>query len=260
MLKISCGVKTDQGDVRAENQDSILCLTGIIKDEQAALFAVADGMGGLSFGAQVSGYITNQFERWWNVDFRQLVQDGLDNTENIRELLEQEIWDINQAVLDFKNKHQCRSGSTLSLLLVYRNRYYIENIGDSRVYLLRNQVLHQLTKDQSLVAQMVEQNQMTEREARTSKVKNVLTMCVGMFQVPLSGFWTEEIVQGDKFLVCSDGLYNALEVQQIEEVIENGKLNAQEKADLLRQMIEPGAAKDNVSVIIAETEDTEEVG
>lgn len=252
MFCYNSGAVTDRGDVREENQDSILLLTGNINGRAAALYVIADGMGGLSYGAQVSQYITDQFERWWHEDFWQLTQDNMDCEENIRELLEQEIWDINQAVLAFKNRLQCRSGSTLSLLLLYKNRYYIENIGDSRVYLLRDRQLRQLTRDQSMVAQMVRNHQMTEEEAQRSRAKNMLTMCIGMFPVPQSGYVTGKLLREDCFLLCSDGLYHPLEWAQMEDVLSEGGLDAQEKANLLRGMIGQGKALDNVSAIIAE--------
>lgn len=176
----------------------------------------------------------------------------MDKEEEIRELLEQEIWDINQAVLDFKNRMQCRSGSTLSLLLFYQNHYYIENIGDSRVYLAREGRLRQLTSDQSLAARMVRDHIMTEEEARHSRTKNVLTMCVGMFPVPQSGYISGELFSGDCFLICSDGLYQPLDNGQIETVLTDKGYNAQEKVDKLRCMIGQGNAKDNVSAIVIE--------
>ena len=252
MFSYTSGATTDRGDVRTENQDSILLLSGTIKAQAAALFAVADGMGGLSYGAQVSRYITDQFRRWWNEDFPQLIEAGMEGEDDIRELLEQEIWDINQAVLDFKDRMQCRSGSTLSLLLLYKNRYFIENIGDSRVYLARKGRFLQLTSDQSLAAKMVRDHCMTEEEAYHSRMKNILTMCIGMFPVPQSGYRSGELFQGDCFLLCSDGLYHPLGEAKMESVLMECGRSAQEKADLLRQMVGQGNARDNVSAIVAE--------
>lgn len=244
------GATTDKGDVRSENQDSILCLINNFDGEAAALFAVADGMGGLSHGSRVSRYIMEQFERWWKEDFMQMVLAGMDREEDIRELLEQEIWDINQSILSFNRSMQCRSGSTLSLILLYKGRYYIENIGDSRVYQMRKGCLVQLTEDQSVVAQLVRERGMTEREARNSCIKHMLTMCVGMFEIPESFFVSGSLTAGDHYCLCSDGLYNSLDQEGLESVLASNVLGAREKAIRLRQMIFPGAATDNVSVIV----------
>ena len=136
MAVYTYGVRTDRGDRKQENQDSILCVTGnIALDEtEAALFLVADGMGGLSWGRQVSSYITSRFEAWWKEDFPAMMKAERSSDGDIQELLEQEIWDINQEILRFRSQTQCRCGSTLSLLLLYKGKYYIENMGDSRVY------------------------------------------------------------------------------------------------------------------------------
>ena len=257
MLVYTYGVSSDRGDVRTENQDSVLCLTAAVNGSPAALFLVADGMGGLSYGSQISQFIVSQFSCWWEQDFLQMMTVGNDSDEDIKELLEQEIWDINQSVLRFKEETQCRTGSTLSLLLLYQEKYYIKNVGDSRVYLFRTGQFTRLTEDQSLVAQMVREGRMTEEEARVSKKKNVLTMCIGMFQIPQSYFASGAIHAGDQFLVCSDGFYNPLADEELIGTLGQTGRSVQGKVEILRESIQPGMATDNVSVILVEAEDTE---
>lgn len=252
MYTYTCGMVSDKGDVRTENQDSILALWGKAEGRNTALFVVADGMGGLSYGAKISRYITEQFQYWWREEFPAIIRENMDREEDIRELLEQEIWDINQSILAFNNRMSCRSGSTLSLLLLYEDRYYIENIGDSRVYLMRDQSLYQLTQDQSVAARLVRQHRMTEEEAQHSTMKNKLTMCMGMFAIPKSNYYAGKLFAGDCFLICSDGFYHPLKKEQMEKVLREPELNAREKAEYLRHLMEPGAARDNVSAIVAE--------
>lgn len=232
MFRYTYGITTDRGDVRPENQDSIFSQTGRIGGEWAALFVVADGMGGLSYGSKVSRFITDCFERWWQEDVGQMVLDGMDREEEIREFLEQEIWEINQRVLAFNRSQNCRSGSTLSLLFLYKGRYYIEHIGDSRIYQMRNGILSQLTADQA--------------------VQHKLTMCVGMFDVPKSLYYSGSLADGDVYCLCSDGLYNPMKQEVLKTVLEAESLSAQEKASRLRSEILSGAASDNVSAIVAE--------
>lgn len=228
-----CGAVTDIGDRREENQDSILFLTGEYQRRPAGLFLVADGMGGLSYGAEVSRYLTKQFTQWWKEDFPAMLQDGLDKEEDIRELMEQEIWDVNQAVFHFKQAVGCRLGTTLSLLLLYKGRYYIENLGDSRIYRLRDGRLRQLTEDQAAE-------------------KNKLTMCVGMFPVPQGRYQSGTLCTGDSFLICSDGLYNQVSHAEMEAVMTLTELTPQKKAEYLRGEIYEGKASDNVSAVIVE--------
>ncbi|MGN0158807.1 MAG: PP2C family protein-serine/threonine phosphatase [Brotaphodocola sp.] len=257
MFSFTYGATTDKGDLRLENQDNILYRSGIVEGADTGLFIIADGMGGLAYGSQVSAYIISQFERWWQDDLIHMIHDHMDNESDIREILEQEIWDINRTVLHFNRSNQCRSGSTLSLLFLYHGRYYIENIGDSRVYRMRSGTLQQLTQDQSVVAGMLREKTMTEQEIKHSGMKHMLTMCIGMFEVPQSCYTTGEIQNGDIFLLCSDGLYNQLSQEEIENALDLSMLNAQEKALRLRNMITPGHASDNVSVIVAEVIEAE---
>lgn len=249
MAAFSCGAVSDRGDVRAENQDSVLWLTGTLEGEEAALCLVADGMGGLSYGAQVSGYIAGRFNRFWREDLPQMVRAGRGEEADLRELLEQEIWDINQEILRFRGQARCRCGSTLSLLLLYRGSYYIENLGDSRIYLFRRGRLLRLTQDQSLAAQM-------EREGRGKGAeagrRNVLTMCLGMFEEPKSYFAGGRIKKGDIFLLCSDGLYQPLSEGQIEQALRQRGLTAQEQAVELRGLVEPGKGQDNISALVVQ--------
>lgn len=251
MAGVTYWAVSDAGDVRAENQDSVLCMIGEVQGKAAALFLVADGMGGLSYGASVSRYIKDQFLRWWREDFPSMVQAGRTDREDIKELLEQEIWDINQAVLRFKKDNDCRAGSTLSLLFLYGNEYYVENLGDSRIYRLRKGILEQITEDQSLVAQMVREKRMTKEEAMHSGKKNILTMCIGMFQVPQI-FSLQGVQDGKEvYLLCSDGLYNAVSELDIRGILSQEMLSCRQKAEQLRQLISKGEALDNVSIIVA---------
>lgn len=252
MVTYTCGAVTDRGDVRKENQDSILYLTGNICGEPAAFAVLADGMGGLSYGAEVSRYITEQFKRWWYEDFPDMVREGMEKEEDIRELLEQEIWDINQAVLAFKNKKQCRTGSTLSLLLFFKEQYFIENIGDSRIYLLQSGRLERLTTDQSVEEQKKQNPDMKMDEAQYRRMKNRLTMCIGMFQIPQSQYSFGKVKTGDLFLVCSDGLYKMIKIERMEEILADSGQTVGQKVERLRKEIGPGQALDNVSVILTE--------
>ena len=252
MFTLRYGSLTDRGDVRTENQDSILCLYGNPENKNAALFVVADGMGGLSYGSMVSTFITDMFEEWWNEDLPEMVRAGRTDRKDIRELLEQEIWDINNRILEFKRVNNTRCGSTLSLLLIYEDSFYIENMGDSRIYMLSPNGLRRLTVDQTLSAQLLREGRLSEEELKTFKKKNVLTMCVGLFEVPESYFNTGELRGNETFMLCSDGLYNALSDEEIDSVLERKDMTPGDKVDLLRKIIPFGEGRDNVSIIVAE--------
>lgn len=251
-MKMRYGALSDQGDVRTENQDRILALTGMVEGKETGLFVVADGMGGLSYGSAVSAYIIESFSRWWEEDFPEMAQAGKCKKEEIKELLEQEIWDVNQEVFAFCKRENCRSGSTLSVLFIYDGHYYIVNMGDSRIYHFQKGVLKRLTEDQSMAAQLVREKKLTEEEAKHSGKNHILTMCIGMVEIPRNFYTEGTLKNGDCFLLCSDGLYNVAEEQEICNILNQNEIDPQEKAHSLRNLIQPGKAGDNVSEIIVE--------
>ena len=243
------GAICDIGDRRKENQDSILHLSGKLLDTDAGLFIVADGMGGMDKGAFASKSITDWFLSWWKEDLPQMLGAGFDSKEDIFELLEQEIWDINNFILDCSKRQNIRCGSTLSLLLLLGNAYYIENLGDSRIYLLRDKSISCLTEDQSVAAKMMREGQLNEAEALSSGLKNKLTMCMGIFEFPKSLRYFGKVEEGDTFIICSDGLYGRISSEDMALIAgEEGEL--QIKAQKLRQSIPKGSCDDNASVIL----------
>ncbi len=247
MVTYTFGTVTDRGDVRQENQDSIFLAQESVNGCPAAVFGVADGMGGLSYGAQVSQYIASQVLRWWKEEFLPMVRDGMESEDDIRELLEQAVWDMNQDVYRFRKALECRSGSTLSLAVLMGKRFYIANVGDSRVYLYREGRLSRLTRDQSVA----EMRGLSEEESKRQGVQNKLTMCIGMFQIPQSIFCSGILKDGDCLLACSDGLYGPLGDDGIGAVLGAGADVSGKVAELRRQ-IGPGMARDNVSAVAAE--------
>ena len=251
-MKMRYGALSDQGDVRTENQDRILALTGMVAGKETGLFVVADGMGGLSYGSAVSAYIIESFSRWWEEDFPEMAQAGKCKKEEIKELLEQEIWDVNQEVFAFCKRENCRSGSTLSVLFIYDGHYYIVNMGDSRIYHFQNGELKRLTEDQSMAAQLVREKKLTEEEAKRSGKNHILTMCIGMVEIPRSFYTEGTLNKGDCFLLCSDGFYNEAEEQEVCNILNQNEIEPQKKAHFLRNLIQPGKAGDNVSEIIVE--------
>ena len=259
------GALSDPGDRRAENQDSILCCTEAADAPrnpdfcEAGLFLVADGMGGLSYGSQVSSYAAEQFHRWWNEDFPQMIRAGRTSGADIRELLEQEIWDINNHIYEFKEREGCRCGSTISVLLLYKGNYYIENLGDSRIYRFRKRKLEQLTRDQSLAEQLLREQKLNPEDVEAFPQKHVLTMCLGMFPVARSEFETGKLEPGDCFLLCSDGFHGYTEENWLRDSLERlgpaffkGKGDLQIFAEWMRSQIPCGEAGDNVSLILIE--------
>ena len=175
-MMIEVSSHTDIGDVKQTNQDCIFTKSDIINGHLVGLFIVADGCGGLSYGEEISNLVVTHFSRVWNHELKVLLANRKIKQNDIEELLENAIRDINGGALAFSRQVESKVGSTVSLLLTIDNQYYIKNIGDSRIYLLRGKKILQLTEDQSLVADMIRNGEITKEEAKNFKKKNVLTM------------------------------------------------------------------------------------
>jgi len=168
----------------------------------------------------------------------------------VDELLEKAIRDINAGALTFSHQVESKVGSTVSLLLTIDNRFYIKNVGDSRIYLLRDRNIRQLTEDQSLVADMIRNGELTKEEAKNFKKKNVLTMCIGVFDEIKTYSKSGKIKSKDIFLLCCDGLHNHVSPEKMVEIVKNKKTPLVDTALKLRNCIEKGQANDNVSTIV----------
>jgi protein phosphatase len=251
MYEIAVGAYTDVGDTRQINQDGILYKTAVICGRPVGLFVVADGCGGLSFGDEISKLAVTHFSRFWDTELVAALEEDVISAQRIDDLLEKEIFDINEAALEFGRQVGKQVGTTLSLLLTVGERYYIKNVGDSRVYVVRKKELRQLTEDQSLMADMLRNGELTPEEAKSFKKKNVLSMCIGMFDELRTYSMTGEIKGNDMFILCSDGLYNYIpENEFTADSIDGNDTDLASAAERMRGKIPPGCAKDNVSVIL----------
>lgn len=252
MLNIDVGAFSDVGDVKETNQDSILHKAGIVNNRCVSLLIVADGMGGLSFGEEISRLIVTHFNRLWSTDIKELFCKRSINDKDVDNILEKAIIEINSSVISFGKLVNKRVGSTISLLLTIDSRYYIKNVGDSRVYVLKGKQLNQLTQDQSLLADMIRNREITPEDAKNFNKKNVLTMCIGIFEDVKTYSNKGKIRKNDLFVLCCDGLYNCLNESDIVSILLDKKTDLNIRAKTLREIIPKGNARDNVSVVLAQ--------
>ena len=250
MKKLITSSYSDKGDIRKENQDSILCLTGMVGKYRSGLFVVADGCGGMKNGEKISRLVTRELKLVWEKQLPDIVAGKRFNRFDIESMLDGAIDRINRKAVKLCKDTGEKGGSTVSLILMLGVRYFIRHAGDSRIYRVRYGI-KQLTEDQTLVADMVRRCEITAEEARTHRKKNVLNMCIGYFdKVKLykaSGF----IHRCDEFIICSDGLYNCISEKQLRSFVRHQRTaDYGAGAERLRRRIPEGAARDNVSVIL----------
>lgn len=250
MKKLLTSIYSGTGDVRHENQDSVLSRTGKFGKRTVGLFIVADGCGGMANGRQISNLVTSYFNMVWHKQLPELLSNKHVKPCDVEKMLDDTLEQINHDAIAYCSSIGSKGGSTVSLMLIIGTRYYIRNIGDSRIYRIRYGI-KQLTEDQTLVAEMVRNGELTAKEARNHSQKNVLSMCIGYFKNLLIFKGKGLIHRCDNYLVCCDGFYNCFESRDIKRMIRHQKSkDFSYAAERMRNMIPRGHAKDNVSVIL----------
>ena len=235
---------SDAGDVRAENQDCLFAASEWIGGRRAGLFAIADGCGGMKYGAQTSRQAIYAVQAFWEECLPQLARRLVLRDSMVMQALEDLMQSANQQVQEICIEAQERTGSTLSVLLLLDRRFWIKHVGDSRIYCLRQGMLERLTEDQSMVADMLRNHEIEDAQADEYN-RSILTMCLGhprkLYTYANMGKMTHDSI----FCLCSDGLY----AYSSEAAIQEQLLLAPEDTGQMRGLIADGAAHDNVSFI-----------
>ncbi len=211
---------SDVGKKRKKNEDScLMCIPEPrgMAEQRGLLVAVADGMGGASAGEYASRMAL------------QLLREDYFNTNEgpIPTALEQALMHANECVFEEAEVNPVYSGmgTTVSACVLLGDWLYIAQVGDSRVYLLREgSGIHQITNDHSLVAEQVRHGLISEEEARTHSLKNLITRAVGIKESVNVDLYKLQVQQHDTLLICSDGLSNMMTDAEIAQSLSNGDL------------------------------------
>jgi protein phosphatase len=237
------GFKTDVGRVRTLNEDS-LWLEDFSKDGNLRVLAmVADGMGGHAKG-EVASRICVQTV----VDFlRPVLEKGKsDYSEDIRQALSK----ANEEILAYALDHPEAQGmgTTVSVVVIDGNSLYVGHVGDTRVYVI-NGGIKQITKDHSLVQELIDRGEIKPEEARTHPQRNVVTRAVGVKRRLEVDTYSCTLSMGGYVLVCCDGLVNELEDEEIRKIVLESE-KAQEACNRLVELANKRGGRDNISVVI----------
>lgn len=229
--------RTHIGLVRKANEDSILC------NLPDGLFVVADGMGGHKGGQAASQCAVT------------VLAEALKGRQPQPAKAEWAVQAANRRIFDMaeQDKELEGMGTTVTLLWAARDRMILAQVGDSRCYLLRDGELRQMSRDHSLVEQLLSEGLITAEEAAHHPYRNVITRAVGSaigVEVDVSAF---ERQAGDLWLLCSDGLHGLVEKEKLETLLKTGDLEAAAQA-LLETALENGG-KDNISLILIRDEE-----
>ena len=233
--------QTDVGIKRNMNQDFVYASDQPVGNLHN-LFIVADGMGGHAAGDYASRCAVETF-----IDFIENT-----NRRKIISILDGAVQEANLAVFrkSMEDKSMAGMGTTLVAATVWNGCLYVANVGDSRLYLLED-TIEQITKDHSLVEEMVRGGQLTKEAARTHPEKNVITRAIGMKDKIRADFFDVDLVKGDTFLLCSDGLTNMVTDQEIWRIVHRAS-SLEEAGKKLIDEANANGGSDNISVILAQ--------
>lgn len=251
-MKFLTAAHSDVGIRKKTNQDSLLLKVADTDYGEVCFAVVCDGMGGLSKGELASATLIRLFSGWFEQEFPEILYRGI-SPEYLCRNWEQLIYETNYRLGSYSAQNQVRLGTTVAALLISGNRYYIINVGDSRVYELADRV-YQLTKDQTLVQREIDLGNLSPEEAEHDPRRNVLLQCVGASNVIAPEFVYGEVNGGSHFLLCSDGFRHVVSNEEIYEKLGPAAVRSErEMEENLRDMIELDKYRgeaDNISGIL----------
>jgi protein phosphatase len=224
-------VASDTGRRRRRNEDNYVVAP--------PLFAVADGMGGAQAGEVASQLAASALEGGDS--------DGLDGTERIDALIQE----ANRRIYDRASSDPSASGmgTTMTVALVEGMTVAIGHVGDSRAYLVRGEQMEQLTEDHSLVNELLKSGKLSEEEAHVHPQRSVITRAVGTDpDVDVDGF-TIEAENGDVFLICSDGLTDMVEDEEILELVHRNRDDLDKAVESLVAAANRVGGEDNITAV-----------
>ncbi len=235
------GIRTDRGLKRQLNEDNCNVLVGY--PGIPTCFVIADGMGGHKCGEVASKQAVD------SVCDLLLKADW--DCENISELLKNIITRVNDEIYNFSLLDEATQGMGTTLIItVIKNRMlYIGHVGDSRVYIIREDSIEKVTWDHSFIEELVKNGSITKDEAVNHPNKNLITRAVG-YELDLQVDTYElDLMENDIILLCTDGLTNMLTEKEILEIIKNNE-EPQKACDTLIQNANNKGGEDNITVIV----------
>lgn len=233
---------TDKGKLRPNNEDAFFMPDN---NEEPLVFIVADGMGGHNGGEiasriavdEISSYLYNNKEKLYKED-------------EIKELIKEGFYFANKKILEKSyNDSECVGmGTTSTVAVIVQKKLFIGHIGDCRLYIIRNQSINQITKDHSLVWELMEQGKINFEEMKLHPMKHIITKALGIEEFSDPDILKVYLEKGDVILICSDGLTSMLSDSEIKDVVEKHKDPEEICKELVNFANEKGGY-DNITVV-----------
>jgi len=240
--------KTHSGMVRSHNEDSVAY------DAACGLVVLADGMGGYNAGEVASGIAISVI----STEIKQRLDSVCPERNNEAgedvgmALLRENVQKANAAIFKAAQgqPQYAGMGTTVVSALFYDNRVAVAHVGDSRMYRLRGETFETITRDHSLLQEQIDGGMISKEDARQSRNKNLVTRAVGIDSDVEVEVHVHEVQVGDIYLLCSDGLNDMVEDEDIGSTVEMLQANLPLAAGQLIEMANDNGGRDNVSVIL----------
>lgn len=246
-MKLRVSSITDRGlnPNRPHNEDSLL-----VADP---LFIVADGLGGELAGEVASQMTIEKFKDYFDDATR---ENGLTAAGELK-IVERVVKRVNTYVYQEAQKPEFRNmGSTLSILYFYTGRALVGHVGDSKIFRVRDGIAEQLTKDQSIVQQMVDRGIISSDQARRHPMRNVLLSCIA-HKPDIDVFVRNaDVKPNDFFLLCSDGVAEYVSLDQVISMVVSGT-QPEDMCNQIKSIVYEGGAMDNLTAIVIYVDDVE---
>jgi PPM family protein phosphatase len=240
---------TDPGMVRSHNEDSIAAIA------EKGLVVLADGMGGYNAGEVASGMATTVI----TTELQQLLKDHAPHEFDPQsgqkaalKMLRQEVAKANTSIYQAAQSQPqyAGMGTTLVVALFYDDKMMVAHIGDSRLYRMRGDEFRQVTKDHSLLQEQIDAGLLTKEQAKQSSNKNLVTRALGIDPAVEAEIHEYDTQGGDIYLLCSDGLSDMVNDEDIGMALQALGANLNLAAHQLVQMANDNGGRDNISVIL----------
>ncbi|MFM2247398.1 MAG: hypothetical protein RL071_3472 [Pseudomonadota bacterium] len=247
-MRLEASARTDPGPVRENNEDNFHV------DVDQGLFVVADGMGGHASGEVASEIavttVVDLLLEEDNPDETRLSVAAGSDTERVRERIRYTMNQASQRIRreSLQNPVHAGMGTTLVVMLIEGGLAYLGHVGDSRAYLFREGRIERLTRDHTVVQQEIDAGRLTPELARIVPHKNILTQSVGYHGPVEPDTLALPVRAGDVFVLCSDGLTDPLDDDQLERIIAGTPLD--DLAEVLVQKALEHGTEDNVTVVV----------
>ncbi len=237
-------MQTDPGRVRSHNEDYVVCREPDSMADEAMngwLYIVADGVGGADAGEVASEYASQQTIAHY------LTSNGESNPgQRLVKSMQAANTNLRQLVVD-RNQNK-RMATTMVATAIVNHTAYIANVGDSRGYHWRSSFLRQITRDQSLVAKLVEEGAISEAEAANHPHRNVILYSIGSEKTPKIDLFEVALESGDMIFMCSDGLTRHVSDEEINDIL--GREGLEAATTHLIKLANNRGGEDNISAAI----------